>query len=181
MKKSEIRKKILNIRKRRNFKNLIIDFRNIIRIIKKEKIRGKIIGGYYPYNYEIDVLKILEKLEKLNYLIALPKIKKNFQMDFFRWSVKDPLSINKYGIPEPVSSKSDYPDVLLVPIVAYDKNLFRIGYGGGFYDRYINKINRRKKITTIGLAYSFQEVKKISLNKYDVKLDFIVTEKGFFK
>ena len=102
-------------------------------------------------------------------------------MDFFSWSVKDPLSINKYGIPEPVSSKSEYPDILLVPIVAYDKNLNRIGYGGGFYDRYINKIKKRKKIITIGLAYSFQEVKKISINKYDKKLDFIITEKGFFK
>ena len=181
MNKSEIRKKILKIRKEKNFRNLIIDFQNIIRIIKKTKIRGKIIGGYYPYNYEIDVTKILEKLEKLNYLITLPKIKKNFQMNFFRWSVKDPLSINEYGIPEPVTNKSEYPDILLVPIVAYDKNLNRVGYGGGFYDRYINKINRRKKIIKIGLAYSFQEVKKISTNKNDIKLDFIVTEKGFFE
>ena len=100
--------------------------------------------------------------------------------DFFRWSVKDPLSINKYGIPEPVSSKNEYPDILLVPVVAYDKNLNRIGYGGGFYDRYLSKINKRKKTIKIGLAYSFQEVKKISMNKYDVKLDFIVTEKGFY-
>ena len=181
MNKSEIRKKILKIRKVKNFKNLIINFQNIIQIIKKAKNRGKIIGGYYPYYYEIDVMKILEKLEKLNYLITLPKIKKNFQMDFFRWSIKDPLSINKYGIPEPISTKSEYPDILLVPIVAFDKNLNRVGYGGGFYDRYINKINRRKRTITIGLAYSFQEVKKISMNKYDVKLDFIVTEKSFFK
>ena len=180
MNKPEIRKKILKIRKVKNSTNLIIDFRDIIRIIKKTKISGKIIGGYYPYNYEIDVIEILEKLEKFDYLITLPKIKKNFQMDFFRWSVKDPLSINKYGIPEPVSSKNEYPDILLVPVVAYDKNLNRIGYGGGFYDRYLSKINKRKKTIKIGLAYSFQEVKKISMNKYDVKLDFIVTEKGFY-
>ena len=180
MNKSEIRKKILKIRKVKNSTNLIIDFRDIIRIIKKTKISGKIIGGYYPYNYEIDVIEILEKLEKFDYLITLPKIKKNFQMDFFRWSVKDPLSINKYGIPEPVSSKNEYPDILLLPVVAYDKNLNRIGYGGGFYDRYLSKITKRKKTLKIGLAYSFQEVKKISMNKYDVKLDFIVTEKGFY-
>ena len=179
MNKSEIRKKILKIRKEKKLNNFIIDYQNIIGIIKKTKIRGKIIGGYYPYNYEIDVMKILEKLERLNYLITLPKIKKNSQMDFFHWSIKDPLTINRYGIPEPVSNQNEYPDVLLVPIVAYDKNLNRIGYGGGFYDRYINKIKKRKKTITIGLAYSFQEVKKISMNKYDVKLDFIVTEKGF--
>ena len=59
----------------------------------------------------------------------------------------------------------------------YDKNLNRIGYGGGVYDRYIKKIKKNKKIITIGLAYSFQKVKKIPVNEYDIKLDFIVTEK----
>ena len=74
-----------------------------------------------------------------------------------------------------------YPDILLVPIVAYDENLNRVGYGGGFYDRYINKIKKYKKVVTIGLAYSFQMVKKISTNKYDLKLDFIITEKQKIK
>ena len=64
-----------------------------------------------------------------------------------------------------------------MPLVAFDKNFNRIGYGGGFYDRYIKKIKKRKKIIiTIGLAYSFQKVKKLPINKYDIKLDFIVTE-----
>ena len=98
-------------------------------------------------------------------------------MNFFIWSTKDPLNINKYGIPEPISSKVIYPDILLVPLVAYDKNFNRIGYGGGFYDRYIKKIKKIKKVVTIGLAYSFQKVEKIPANKHDVKLDFIVTEK----
>ena len=53
-------------------------------------------------------------------------------MDFYLWSLKDPLKLNKYGIPEPISNKIIYPDILLVPLVAYDKNLNRIGYGGGF-------------------------------------------------
>jgi 5-formyltetrahydrofolate cyclo-ligase len=99
-------------------------------------------------------------------------------MDFFSWSSEDPLEINKYGIPEPISNKIKYPDILLVPIVAYDKDLNRIGYGGGFYDRYLEKIKKVKKVTTIGLAYSFQKVKKIITNKYDIKLDFIITEKN---
>ena len=98
-------------------------------------------------------------------------------MDFFEWSLNSPLVINEYGIPEPVSNKIIYPDILLVPLVAFDNKLNRIGYGGGFYDRYIKKIKRKKKITTIGLAFSFQEVKKIETNKFDIKLDFIVTEK----
>ena len=98
-------------------------------------------------------------------------------MHFYQWSIKDPLSINKYGIPEPISNKIKFPDILLVPLVAYDKNLNRVGYGGGFYDRYIKIIKKYKKVITIGLAYSFQKVSKIPVNKNDIKLDFIITEK----
>ena len=62
-----------------------------------------------------------------------------------------------------------------MPLVAFDKHLNRIGYGGGFYDRYLKKVKKIKNIVTIGLAYSFQKVQKIPVNKYDIKLDFIVT------
>ena len=177
MNKSEIRKKILKLRKQTSSQNLDINFQYILKILKKEKVKGNIIGGYYPFNYEIDAMKILSKFEKQNYIITLPKIKKNFQMDFFNWSTKDPLSVNKYGIPEPTSKKIKYPNILLVPLVAFDSNLNRVGYGGGFYDRYIKRIKKNQKIITIGLAYSFQKIKKIPINKYDNKLDFIITEK----
>ena len=177
MNKSKIRKKILKIRNQNNLKNFKISFTAIMNILKKEKIKGKIIGGYYPYNYEFDGMHILDEFEKKNYLISLPKVKKNFQMNFFEWSSRDPLVINKYGIPEPFQNRIRFPDILIVPLVAFDKHLNRIGYGGGFYDRYIKKIKKIKKITTIGLAYSFQQVKKIQINKRDMKLDFIITEK----
>ena len=177
MNKSQIRKKILKIRKKNNFKKLKINFKNLLNILKNKNIKGKNIGGYYPYNYEVDVIEILKEFEKRKYLISLPKIKNNFQMDFYEWSFKNPLIINEYGIPEPVSNKIRYPDILLVPLVAFDNELNRIGYGGGFYDRYIKKIKKKKKIITIGLAFSFQKVKKIKTNKFDIKLDFIVTEK----
>ncbi len=177
MNKSQIRKKILKIRKQKKIKKFIFNFDLILNILKKKKISGKIIGGYYPYNYEIDILQILEKLEKKKFAITLPKIKKNAQMNFFQWSINDPLVINKFGIPEPISKMVKYPDILLVPLVAFDKNFNRIGYGGGFYDRYIHKIRKRKKVLTIGFAYSFQKVKKIPTNNYDVKLDFIITNK----
>ena len=99
-------------------------------------------------------------------------------MNFYHWSLKDPLIVNEYGIPEPIKKNIVYPNILLVPLVAFDKNLNRIGYGGGFYDRYIKRISKIKKIFTIGLAYSFQKVKKIPINKYDIKLDYIITEKN---
>ena len=178
MNKSHIRKKILKLRKQNN-KNYEINFENILKILKKEKIKEKVIGGYYPYNYEIDVIKVLERLEKKNYLISLPRIKKNYRMDFFQWSTKDPLKINKFGIPEPCSDLIKYPSILLVPLVAFDIHNNRIGYGGGFYDRYIKRVKKNKKIITIGLAYSFQEVKEIPMKEHDMKLDFVITEKKF--
>ena len=153
-----------------------MNFKNILKILKKNKSVGKIIGGYYPHNHEVSPINILEKFEKLNYHISLPKIKKNSQMDFFYWSKKDLLVINRYGIPEPTTDKVVYPNILLVPLVAFDKNLNRLGYGAGFYDRYIKKVKKIKKIITIGLAYSFQKVRKIPINKHDIKLDFIVTD-----
>ncbi len=175
MNKSQIRNKILKIRKQKKIKKFIFNFDLIFNILKKKKVSGKIIGGYYPYNYEIDILQILEKFEQKKFIITLPKIKKNSQMNFFQWSPNDPLVINKFGIPEPISKVAKYPDVLLVPLVAFDKNFNRIGYGGGFYDRYIKKIRKRKKVLTIGFAYSFQKVKKIPTSNYDIKLDFIIT------
>ena len=147
----------------------------IIDILKKERIKGKIIGGYYPYNYEINALNLFKDLEKKNYRITLPKINGKAQMNFFHWSTKDPLQVNKFGIPEPISKVKKYPNILLVPLVAFDKDLNRIGYGGGFYDRYIKKLKKSKKIITIGLAYPFQKVKKIPIDKYDIRLDFILT------
>ena len=177
MNKFQIRKKILKIRRQKKIKKFIFNFDFILDILKKKKVSGRILGGYYPYNYEIDILQILEKFEKKKFIITLPKIKKNSQMDFFQWSKNDPLSINKFGIPEPISKVVKYPDVLLVPLLAFDKKFNRIGYGGGFYDRYIKKIRKRKKVLTIGFAYSFQKLKKIPTNKYDIRLDFIITNK----
>ena len=177
MNKSQIRKKILQIRKQKKIKKFIFNFDLILNILKKKSVSGKIIGGYYPYNYEINILQILEKFEKKKFLISLPKIKKNSQMNFFKWSMKDPLAVNKFGIPEPISKMVKYPDVLLVPLVAFDNDYNRVGYGGGFYDRYIKKIRKRKKVITIGFAHSFQKVNKIPTNKYDIKLDFIITNK----
>jgi len=175
--KSKIREKIIKIREKINKKNLQINFKTIIKIIKKEKITRKVIGGYYPVNFEVDDLELLRKFEKKKFNISLPVIKKNFKMDFYKWSFSNPLKINKYGIPEPEINDIVYPDVLLIPLVAFDKDLNRLGYGGGYYDRLIEKLSKRKKIMKIGLALSVQEIEKVPTNKYDQKLDFIITEK----
>ena len=181
MLKSKLRKKILKIREKNNKKNIQIDFNQIIKILKKEKITKKIIGGYYPVNFEVDDLELLKKFEKNKFNISLPVIKKNFQMDFYKWSFSDSLKINKYGIPEPETKNIVYPDIILVPLVAFDKNLNRLGYGGGYYDRLIKKLSKKKNITKIGLAFSFQKIDKVPINIYDQKLDYIITNKYIVK
>ena len=181
MLKSKLRKKILKIRKIANVKNIKIDFDKIIDLLKKEKIAKKNIGGYYPVNSEVDDLDILKKFEKIKFTISLPVIKKNFKMDFYKWSFNEPLKINKYGIPQPNSKILVYPDILLVPLVAFDNNRNRLGYGGGYYDRLIEKLTKKKKILKIGLALSCQKVKKIPINKYDKRLDYIVTNRFILK
>ena len=181
MLKSKLRKKILKIREKNNTKNIQISFNQIIKILKKEKITKKIIGGYYPVNFEVDDLMLLEKFEKKNFNISLPVVKKNFQMNFYEWSFSDPLIINKYGIPEPETKNIVYPDILLIPLVAFDKNLNRLGYGGGYYDRLVKKFSKKKKILKIGLALSVQEIDKVPIDKYDQKLDYVVTNKNIIK
>jgi 5-formyltetrahydrofolate cyclo-ligase len=179
--KSQIRNKIIKIRKKKFDKNFKIDLDKFISILKINKLNFKSIGGYYPSNYEIDDLDILDLLEKKKFKVSLPIIKKNNQMHFYSWSRTEPLKINKFGIPEPVSSRIFYPDILLVPLVAYDHSFNRLGYGGGYYDRYIEKIEKIKKVTKIGLAFSFQKISTIPINQYDKKLDFIVTEKEILR
>ena len=181
MNKSEIRKKIFQLRKKNYFKDLHINSNKIIKFLKTVKIKNKVIGGYYPYNYEVDTLELLKKLEKKDYLISLPKISKKNKMNFYQWSFKDPLSINIYGIPEPISKKKVNPEILLIPLVAYDNELNRLGYGGGFYDRYISSVIHNKEIIKIGLGFSFQRINKLPTNQYDKKLDCIITEKDFIK
>ena len=177
MLKSKLRKKILKIREVVNKKNIKINFDNIINLLKKENIDYKNIGGYYPVNFEVDDLDILKEFEKKNFNISLPVIKKNFSMNFYQWSSLEPLKINKYGIPEPYTKKLVYPDILFVPLVAFDKNLNRLGYGGGYYDRLIDKLTKKKKLIKIGLALSAQKINEVPVDKYDKRLDYIVTNK----
>jgi 5-formyltetrahydrofolate cyclo-ligase len=179
--KSKLRKKILNIREKINKKNIQIDFNLIIKILKKEKINKKTIGGYYPVNFEIDDLTLLKKFEKNRFIISLPVIRKNFQMNFYKWSFSDILKVNKYGIPEPETTNIVYPDILLIPLLAFDKNLNRLGYGGGYYDRLIEKLSKKKNIIKIGLALSIQKIDKVPINVFDQKLDYIVTNKNILK
>ena len=177
MSKQNLRKRFL-INRKNNFKSVKIKLSLLYNILKKNNFsKKKNIGAYYPINYEIESLEIIKKLESAGYKISLPVTQKKNEMNFFKWSFEDPLYVSKIGIPEPLQTKKIYPDILLVPLVAYDKYNYRLGYGGGYYDRYIKKISNIKKILTIGLAFSFQKMNKIPINKNDKRLDYILTER----
>ena len=178
--KKILRKNLLNSRRKKYLEISAKHIFNIFELIKKEHKNSKVIGGYIPINYEYDCLNLLKFLESKNYTICLPVIKKNFQMDFYKYSFEDPFIVNKLGIPEPFrSSKKMVPDLIFVPLVGYDSYLNRLGYGGGFYDRYFEKNLNSNKIFKIGLAFSFQKIKKLPVNKFDKKLDRIITEKKY--
>jgi 5-formyltetrahydrofolate cyclo-ligase len=127
------------------------------------------------------VLKLLE----LNYIskqnLLLPVIEKNNTMNFFSWKKNDTLLVNKYGMLEPIKSKKNIPDIMLVPLLAFDKDKYRLGYGKGFYDQYLDKyLKKFKNILTIGIAFSFQKHHKLPINNKDIKLNYILTEKGIY-
>ena len=177
MLKHKLRKKFIKVRRLKNNNLVRIPIFSFYNLIKKYNLNNKVIGGYYPINYELDDLDLLNELEKKKVTISLPAISKNFNMNFYVWSFNNILNINKYGIPEPEKNKLVYPDILIVPMVAFDKRLYRLGYGGGFYDRYIEKILKKKKPLLIGLAHSYQKIDRVPNNEYDRKLDLIITEK----
>ena len=104
MLKENIRKKLLKKRLLK-YSNYKFNLSRIISTIKKKKIKNPLIGGYYPVNYEIDCIEILNFFEKKNYTISLPIIGKNNSMEFYKYSFKDELYLNKYGIPEPKKKK----------------------------------------------------------------------------
>ena len=176
MNKSSIRKKIITLRKKKYSSKISISTKKFFKLLEKKKFKTKIIGGYYPFNYEMNILNILEECEKKNYVISLPKVGKNNEMDFFQWSFKSPLKINKYGIPETNSNKKIFPNLLLIPLVGFDSKFNRLGYGGGYYDRYLAKVN--DGVFKIGIGFSFQKLKNLPTNLYDKKLDCIITEQN---
>jgi len=179
--KLHLRKRSLIQRKKKYLKAKKFSFDLIFRLIKKHFKTKKItIAGYYPSNYEVNILNFLKKASKRRFKIVLPVLASSNTMSFQPWIFREPLYVNKFGMLEPRNlNKNIIPDVILVPLVAFDNYLNRIGYGKGYYDRSLKKISKiKKKSIFLGIAYSFQNCQKIPTNKYDYKLDYIFTEKG---
>jgi 5-formyltetrahydrofolate cyclo-ligase len=182
--KIAIRKKAFSNRKKKYFEITSQFFNPLIKFFKKNKNKStSVFSMYYPSNYEVNILSLFKLIKKKNIRTVLPVIKSNSQMNFVEWKHLDPLKINEFGMLEPsLQGKIFVPNLMLVPLLAYDNYNNRLGYGKGFYDRFLNKFLKIKKnIITIGIAFSFQKYNKLPVSNLDIKLDYILTEKGLKK
>ena len=177
--KNLVRKKYFLLRKKKYYeidKNFFIPFLNLIKSNFKKNFK---LALYYPSSFEVNTLKLLEISYVSKQQLSLPVIGENNTMNFFLWKKNEVLKVNKYGMLEPIKTMQNIPNVILVPLLAFDNNKYRLGYGKGFYDRYLNRyLKKFKKILTIGVAFSFQKYHKLPRNNKDVKLNYILTEKG---
>ncbi len=182
-KKWLIRKKYIKKRNKNYFPINSKFFKPLIDLIKKKNFKKKPkISIYFPTFKEINVLKILDNCYFKNFIFLFPVIERVNNMNFYPWKKNDILSINKYGILEPTKTIKIIPDIILVPLLAFDKNKNRLGYGKGFYDKFLNKyVKTHRRILSIGIAFSFQKHHNLPNNNKDFKLDFIITEKGIVK
>jgi len=175
MNKKKIRAKILKLRSslnnRENKQNRIIE--KLKTVISNNTI---IVAGYYPANNEVNLLRFYYFLMKNDYSLALPFIfKKNSHLLFKSLKLDTELVFDKFKIKVPNNNCFMVPRVLIVPLVAFDSNKNRLGYGGGYYDRTISFLEKKGEVFKIGVGFDEQEVKNLPFYQYDKKLDVVVT------
>ena len=180
--KKILRKRYYYLRKKKYYDIDQEFFFPLIKLIKSKLKRKNLnLALYYPSNFELNVLKFLENDYMKNKDVLLPAIERQNNMNFYSWKKNQALFVNQFGMLEPGKTKMNIPNFILVPILVFDKHKYRLGYGRGFYDRYLNKyLKRFKNIVTVGVAFSFQKYHKLPRDKNDVKLNYILTEKGIY-
>jgi len=144
---------------------------------------GAIISGYSPIRSELDPAPLMQKLAALGAKLALPAVPARGKSLVFRaWSPGDRLTLGPLGILEPSPAMAELiPDIMLVPLAAFDRLGHRIGYGAGHYDFTLAHLRKLKPITAIGVAFAAQEIKAVPALAHDVALDYVLTEKTAFR
>ncbi len=140
---------------------------------------SRIVSGFFPYQSEIDTRPLLGRLAGDGWTTALPVIiAKGEPLRFRRWLPGEPTVPGVWDIPRPLDAAPLVePDVLLVPLLAFDRKGHRLGYGGGFYDRTLALLRSKKRVLAIGIAYAAQEIDSVPSSSHDQPLDFVMTEK----
>ena len=138
-----------------------------------------IVSGFMPMKTEIDPLPLMRKLEGQGARLALPVIAgRGKPLTMRAWTFGEPLSEGVWGIREPEPEADEVaPDILLVPLLAFDRAGGRIGYGGGYYDRTIAALREKKTVTAVGIAFAAQEVAEVPVGAGDARLDLVLTER----
>jgi 5-formyltetrahydrofolate cyclo-ligase len=140
---------------------------------------GTIVSGFMPLRSEINPLPLMRKLTGLGARLALPMIVGRGKPLIMRaWDFGAPLDRGQWGIREPKPEAAAVePDILLVPLLAFDRTGHRVGYGAGYYDMTITKLRARKPVVTVGLAFAAQEVPAVPATAHDAALDLVLTER----
>jgi 5-formyltetrahydrofolate cyclo-ligase len=141
---------------------------------------GSVIGGFMPIGEEISPLPLMLKLQAQGYALALPVMRgKSAPLEFRAYAPGDALAAAVWGIREPLADKPVVlPDIVLTALLAFDDQGFRLGYGGGYYDRTLAALKRVKPVTAIGLAFDEQRVDAVPRLDYDEPLNWILTPTG---
>ena len=147
-----------------------------------EIMTGTVVAGYSPIRSEIDPAPLMQELAAQGTRLALPVIAaRDSPLKFRAWSPNDKLLRGPLGILEPSPDAAEIvPDIVLVPLAAFDRLGHRIGYGAGHYDRTLARLRDSKKIIAIGLAFAVQEIEAIPALPHDVALDYVLTETRLF-
>ena len=134
------------------------------------------IGGYHALPAELDPLPLLTALHTHGFCIALPRTGKNRALSFRKWTPNSTLEEGRFGLREPLETQpAVHPTVIFVPLVAFDRNGNRLGYGAGYYDTYLRDVRAQHRIRAIGVAFDEQEFPKIPREPQDEPLDMILT------
>jgi 5-formyltetrahydrofolate cyclo-ligase len=138
-----------------------------------------IVSGFMPLKSEINPLPLMQKLAEAGARLALPAIAGRGKPLIMRaWEFGAPLDRGQWGIREPKAEAPKVePDILLVPLLAFDRAGFRLGYGAGYYDMTIHRLRELKLVTAVGIAFAAQEVPKIPTTPRDERLDLVLTER----
>jgi len=140
---------------------------------------GAVVSGFMPMKSEINPIPLMRKLADAGATLALPVVAGKGQPLIMRaWSFGEPLASGAWGIREPGSDAPEvFPDILIVPLLAFDRRGHRIGYGAGYFDMTIAALRVRKPVVAAGIAFAAQEIAEVPTTPRDARLDLVLTER----
>ena len=150
-------------------------------LIPEHLLRSGVVAGYAPMGGEFDPEPAMRRFAEAGARLARPAVRdRQVGLEFHVWREGDPLSPDALGVPAPLpASERVIPDLILAPLLAFDRRGGRLGQGGGYFDRAIADLRARGLLIVVGLAYSGQEVDEVPLEAHDARLDAVLTECGY--